>query len=301
MKTKAYKVFTHDLRSPVQGGEPVWDGNVPYNLPTTEVDTSDKECGAGWNACLSASNALRIAGLWPDGFPSRLFEIETDSEVFERGNKVRSSSWTILKEIKDIKEFLLEMNEPFGDLKEELTQEILNWREAFSRPLKDKESVIQGLEKALELRGLSDWELKEFPDRVSLWTDRDAWVALDARAAGDAWDAWDAALYANAAWYAWYARAARDAWRSWAAWAARDAWDARAAMDARNAWAARNASAARDAMNARNALIVWVVSKKGWIEQDPSLLTTGLRDAYQNGLQYVIPVGEKTLGWTMEK
>lgn len=30
----AYKATTHSLCSPIQGGEPIWDGTVPYRLPT---------------------------------------------------------------------------------------------------------------------------------------------------------------------------------------------------------------------------------------------------------------------------
>ena len=44
----AYRCFTHDLRSPVQGGDPIWDGRLPYDLPVVTVDTSQAECGAGW-------------------------------------------------------------------------------------------------------------------------------------------------------------------------------------------------------------------------------------------------------------
>ena len=62
---KAYKVFTSDLRPPVQGGKPVWDGTLPYSLPVVNVDTSLAVCGAGWNACRDIETCLRIAGLWP--------------------------------------------------------------------------------------------------------------------------------------------------------------------------------------------------------------------------------------------
>jgi len=74
--TTAYKVFTHDLRPPVQGGAPVWTGQLPYDLPEVAVDTSGDECASGWNACSTPEDALRIAGLWPDGRPSRLFRID---------------------------------------------------------------------------------------------------------------------------------------------------------------------------------------------------------------------------------
>ena len=50
---KAYKVLTHDLRPPVQGGGPVLPAGfvLPYQLPRIEVDASDNDCAPGWNAC----------------------------------------------------------------------------------------------------------------------------------------------------------------------------------------------------------------------------------------------------------
>ena len=33
----AYKVVTHDWRPPVQGGDPICDGRLPYTLPIVEV------------------------------------------------------------------------------------------------------------------------------------------------------------------------------------------------------------------------------------------------------------------------
>jgi hypothetical protein len=68
-KMTFYKVFTDDLRSPIQGGDPVWDGSLPYDLPVVGLDRSEKECGAGWNFCREAHTALSIGGLWPNGRP----------------------------------------------------------------------------------------------------------------------------------------------------------------------------------------------------------------------------------------
>jgi len=88
----------------------------------------------------------------------------------------------------------------------------------------------------------------------------------DARAARDAWDAWDA----------WDARVARDAWDAWDAWVAWDAWAA---------WA---------------ALTVEYAALMGWTNDDPDLLTTGIRDAYAAGLAVAVPTGENELGWAMK-
>jgi hypothetical protein len=38
----------------------------------------------------------------------------------------------------------------------------------------------------------------------------------------------------------------------------------------------------------------------GWIDHDPLLLTTGLRDAYAAGLGIALPTGPGTLGWAMD-
>lgn len=32
-----YKIFTHDLCAPIQGGPPIWDGSLPYDLPPVVV------------------------------------------------------------------------------------------------------------------------------------------------------------------------------------------------------------------------------------------------------------------------
>jgi len=79
---------------------------------------------------------------------------------------------------------------------------------------------------------------------------------------------WELVRYesARAAW------AARAAWDAWAAWAARDAWD---------------------------ALTVEYAALCGWIAHDPDLLTSGIRDAYRNGLAVAVAV-PAGLGWAME-
>ena len=40
---RGYKIFTADLCSPVQGGEPVWDGTLPFELPKVALDSSDAD------------------------------------------------------------------------------------------------------------------------------------------------------------------------------------------------------------------------------------------------------------------
>lgn len=58
---------------------------------------------------------------------------------------------------------------------------------------------------------------------------------------------------------------------------------------------------ARDAWTARDALIVEYTALRGWVDRDPLLLTTGIRDAYRCGLGVAVPVAEGTLGWAMDE
>ena len=243
--TDYYKVTTHDLRPPIQRGDPIWDGQVPYTLPEVEVDEGPKECAEGWNACAEPHTALGIAGLWPDGWPSRLWRVRLAGHpAIERGDKVRSVSWEIVEEMEITDEILADVHRPLagdGLPLEDLVAEVQAWRHALSRPDYDEDHVIEALQAALDARGL-EWELRRY-------------------------DAAGAARYAgSAAWFAWYARSARDAW---------------------------------SARSARDALTVHVASRRGWTDQDPHLLTTGLRDAYQAGLAVVVPVEDGVLGYAM--
>jgi hypothetical protein len=68
----------------------------------------------------------------------------------------------------------------------------------------------------------------------------------------------------------------------------------------RAAWDARDAWDAWDARDARDALIVEYAALQGWTDHDPLLLTTGLRDAYWNGLALAVPTGPNELGWAMD-
>ena len=183
--TTAYKVFTHDLRPPVRGGEPVWSGALPHRLPVIDVDLSGAECAHGWNACATAEDALSIAGFWPDGRPSRLYRVETEIEVISRGDKLRAATWTITEELQVDDAIRSLSRRWFGDLHEVMADEQLAWRAALARPMRDQALVEQGLAMALDARGLQ-WSIKRFRSA------RDARVAWDARDARDAWDARDA-------------------------------------------------------------------------------------------------------------
>jgi hypothetical protein len=296
MKAKAdirhgFKVFTHDWRSPLQGGDPIKVKSFPHALPTVKLDTSTAECGPGWNFCGDPATAFRIAGLWPTGRPSRLTVFEASEDAIARGDKRRASSGTILGEATEaqIEDAIRTLSIPFGEHAEYMAQEQILWRKALARPYRIQKRVEEGLLLALKTRGLEGWKLKIFSDEKAARDARDAWdawAARDARAARaarDARDAWDA-------WAARDARAARDAWDARAARAARAAWAARAARDAWDAWAA---------WGAWDALTVSFASRKGWISTADTSLSLGVREAYLNGLEVAVPVASKTLGYAM--
>ena len=271
------KVTTHDLRPPVRGGDPIWDGTLPFDLPKVEVDVSDAACAAGWNACREAHTALRIGGLWPNGWPSRLWCVELPDDAIERGDKLRGRTLQIVTEVTDVREAVARLSEPFGGFADKMIDEQMAWRLALSRPAASNDQIEDGLRVALRSRSL-DWTLRRFP---SAW---DAW---------DTWDTWDA-RDARAAWAVWDARDARAAWAVRAVW---DARDARAARAARAAWAVWDARDARAAWDARAALTWHYAARKGWIGGSADKYTVGIRDAYAHGLAIALPTGPNELGW----
>lgn len=286
----AYKVLTHDLRPPIHGGEPVFDGTCPYELPLVAVDTSDNDCGAGHNACRKLSTALRIAGLWPNGRTSTAWVVEHPVDMVERGDKLRAARWTITRQCTDaeVAAAVREMSEPFGELAYEMAHEQLAWRHALMRPECDEDAVADGLRVALAARGL-DWTLRRFKSKCAAWDDLDDL---------DDWDVWRARSY----------RPARDAWAS--SWAAKYAWADRASdwdyWYVRSAWVAKCAKCAKcakyasDAKDASDALTVYYAARRRWVNMPPNKLTAGLREAYQHGLAIAIPSTDtRELWWSV--
>ena len=289
-----WKLFTHDLCSPIQGGKPVWDGSLPFTTKRVKLDAGESDCSRGWNYVADIATGFGIVGLWSTGRPSRVFMVEASEDAIERKGKRRASELRIVREAteEEIRAGVAQVSEVFGVHAERMTDEQLAWRRALGRPRFEPAAVAAHLRTAVATRKL-DWALKEYD---SCRAARDAWAAWDARdAAWDAWAAWDAraareAWDARVAWdgvawdgVAWDARAAREAW------AARDAWAAWAARDAREAWAAWA------------ALIVTYAALNAWVSEPPELLTAGLREAYENGLGVAIPTGPNVLGYAMDE
>ena len=96
-----YKVLTHDYRPPIQRGEPLFDGTLPRTLPAVILDTSETHCAAGWNFTDDLAAALRIAGLWPNGRPSSVFEVEPGPDAIQRGDKWRTSTLTLVRRLSE--------------------------------------------------------------------------------------------------------------------------------------------------------------------------------------------------------
>src|SRR3990167_194321 len=281
-----FKIFTHDWKSPIQGGEPLNITSFPHILPKVSVDISSNECGEGWNYTKTLIEAVRIVGYWPTGRPAQITVVQPLDKEFERGRKCRTAQLEIIRLATEteIKQSMLENIQQW--IPESLynigVEEQWNWYIALGRPNYRKLLVQNGLIDALSIRGLSQWQLKQYTNAGDARVAWDTWDGRDGRAARDAWDVWGARAARDiwAAQDAWNARAARDAWDVWDVWgaraarAARDiwaaqvAWNARAARDAWDVWdvwgaraarAARDIWAAQDAWNARAARDAWDV------------------------------------------
>ena len=191
---EGWKIFTHDWKSPLQGGEPILlsTPEFPVLLPKVEVDSSSSECSMGWNFCHDIQTAAKIAGYWGAGFPSKIVKVRAVGKVVDRVSKVRSDQIEILRlaSPEEILDSMKALVKGFtGSLVAEVATEQYAWYEALGRPNYDKKQVEAGLLAALSHRGLKNWTLKEFGAARDV---RDAWAARDARAAWAAWDARDA-------------------------------------------------------------------------------------------------------------
>lgn len=124
--TRAYKVFTHAYRSPIQGGDPIWDGALPFTLPKVAVDESYLECAAGWNACVDEVTAVQISGIWRNGWPARLYAVETCEQVFKRGDKLRAATWDVVEE-RPIAPVIQRLSKAFGPHEQAMYAALMGW------------------------------------------------------------------------------------------------------------------------------------------------------------------------------
>ena len=158
-----FKIFTHDFKSPLQGGDVIWDGSLPFDLPKVRLDTSDTKCGAGWNFVDSIATGFRIAGMWPAGRPSIVALVEPGGDAIQRKDKWRSSTLRIrnLASESQIAIAIEEFSQVFKPFESDMAFEQLQWRYALGRPENNETAVVEGLEKALAHRGFK-WTVKRY-------------------------------------------------------------------------------------------------------------------------------------------
>ena len=276
---RGWKLFTHDLRSPLRRGDPVWDGSYPYTLPEVELNRCNAEYGPGWHFCETLVGAIRVVGFCPDGWSSRAIAVEPKGDVVQQSATYRCSSLTLLHEatVDEWRVAIVELSAPLGAHAEVIASEQLAWREALARPLRDEAAVDAGLREALAARGL-EWQLHRYQDAMAARIASDGTVAVAA---------WDAAVKSQAA-----ARAFQLAMAAWNLWNPRNPWNPW------NAWAA--ASDVWFAWAAQAALTIQYAARMGWIACSPDRTTIGIRDAYRHGLAVALPCGPTELGWAME-
>jgi len=284
-----YKVLTHDFRVPYYDTYPLFNDaqEFPFTLPAhiqwKEQVQHKKGCmfyckpysplEVAWSIYDTPENALRAAGMWPDGYPSRLFQINSTYESCKiesgcLGNYV-DKRFSVLKEL-DVNSVIEKVSSSiFSFDVERLTKEQILWRDALSRPYGDPKRVKEELEKAVKYRNL-DFQTMQFSNSRLLW---DAYLARgDLWSKGEKWDTpvrrliYKACPMEFSEWEAYYARTTNDqlAGRS-----------------------------------AERSLRCCHTSGLKLIDYPCDFLTVGIRDAYKYGLGVVIPIDEKFLGWTM--
>ena len=158
---KVFRCFTHDLRSPVVGGEPWWTGTLPHQLPQVAFARSDFHCGEGWAACRSPSAAVEMSGLWPDGRPIRVFEGETIGSVHETfpepgklgGPKLHCESIFLEREV-PLEDVLIDLCAAhFGQKADRMYPFLWQWCQALKRPMRNEHAVGYSLWEAMKARG----------------------------------------------------------------------------------------------------------------------------------------------------
>ena len=203
-----YKIVTHDWRSPLQEGAPLCDGVLPVTLPAVELDTSPRECAAGYHYTATLAHAMAIAGLWKDGRSARCLVVTAAEDAIERGAKRRSSQLTLerLCTPAETRQGLHDLVSGWaGSLTHALVDEQEAWYEALRRPRQSEDLVVEGLLDALTCRQLP-WGLVQIRAAREAWEARDAWEAWEAREAREVWAAW---ATRDVTW--WAARNARNA------------------------------------------------------------------------------------------
>jgi hypothetical protein len=93
---RGWKVLTHDLRPPIQGGPPIFDGTFPALTEKVLVDTGIRVCSYGWNFTRQLSTAFAIAGYGRPGYRHKAVLIEAEDFV-RRGDKYRTAQLKLIR------------------------------------------------------------------------------------------------------------------------------------------------------------------------------------------------------------
>src|SRR3990167_8821615 len=184
-----YKILTHDWRSPLRSNKnQLCNGIMPVTLPRVPLDLSDKECSFGWNYMEHLHEAATIVSWWPKRKSARCIVVEGDKDAIQRGAKRRASGMTLVRECSnhEIQTAMRALVAWTGEHAEAIAQEQWLWYKALQVPYHDEKAVENGLQVALEVRGLKHWHLQKYEDA------RGAWSARDAQGAWGAWGAWGA-------------------------------------------------------------------------------------------------------------
>jgi hypothetical protein len=284
-----YRATTHDLRSPIRGGKPIWDGSVPFRLPEVKCEYSSRQCAPGWYATQFPEEALIMASLWPDGFSARFWRVEAPDEiVVVREKKCRAPWWNIVKEesiavalVPIAQGILCQLAPDNLALRESLLIEMQAWHTALGRPTHDAARVKAGLRAALDARGLRSWSLQQYRSMPHVLSDN---YTSGLRTAFDRWS-WfydnilEGVVFSHQEEYL-SCNHYLLAWRLLA-------------------WRHHSPSIRCSGEDAKRALVHWLFAQLGWVDSPADLLARGLREAYHCGLAVVRPVDHNVLGWAM--
>jgi hypothetical protein len=261
--------------------------NIGYIASPALIETGTVLSDAALKVSLSPEDALRYDGLWPEGQISKIFEVRTTHAPQPSNAQMVAAEWVVTGGA-PAGPPMENLSALFVDFEKEMLEEQLLWRQAYTPGKVDVSEIEEALKEAIAARGLRHWTLVRSPSAEVLrrsTVDPQGLFSWSGAATKLAWDAWELEadedevldLARRAAWTAWYHPVLFDAD---AAFEAHEnvhprAWDA---------WA---------------ALVTYYSASQGWIDTEPERLTTGVRDAYQNGLALLKPTGRGILQWAI--
>ena len=256
---KGYKGLTQELLSPVTYEGPMFDDGPPAIV----LGKAEREDGVLFWKTLPG--AIRFCGLWPCGRPARFFSIKADGAHLD-GSIFRSKSLVILQELREaeVENAIFAISKAFGGVQRKIAESQVKWRRALSAPHHDSDVVVERLEEALEARRLP-WGIREFETAQEMREAFNSYAALQSWQSPDFVSSPDTGYLLSAVF-----QRALDLW---------------SIHDGDN--------------HVTQALFFELSSLLGETDGPPEILTAGIRDAFEYGLEAVLPVGEDDLGYSM--